>query len=147
MAGGNLDDDDGIVDINVTPLVDIMLVLLIIFMVASTYIVKPSIEVELPKAATGNEDLLDTTISVVITEAGELQLNGEPATEASIAETCREVKKAAEAGRSKDEPQAIISADKRTPHGRVVRIIDLVRRNGVLKFAINIDPEVVKASP
>ena len=53
MAGGaNLDDDEGIVGINVTPLVDVMLVLLIIFMVASTYIVKNSIEVDLPKAAT-----------------------------------------------------------------------------------------------
>ena len=47
MAGGaNLDDDEGIVGINVTPLVDVMLVLLIIFMVASTYIVKNSIEVD-----------------------------------------------------------------------------------------------------
>ena len=51
MAGGASfgDDDEGIVGINVTPLVDVMLVLLIIFMVASTYIVKNSIEVDLRK--------------------------------------------------------------------------------------------------
>ncbi len=138
MAGGaNLDDDEGINDINVTPLVDIMLVLLIIFMVASTYIVKPSIEVELPKAATGNEDQLDTTLSIAISASQELELNGEPSTEEAIAARCREVKQ-----REGDKAQAIISADKRVPHGRVVRIIDLVRQNGVLKFAINIDPEV-----
>ena len=60
MAGGaNLDDDEGIVGINVTPLVDVMLVLLIIFMVASTYIVKNSIEVDLPKAATGGGSRYD----------------------------------------------------------------------------------------
>ena len=54
MAGGaHMDDDDEITGINVTPLVDIMLVLLIIFMVASNYIVKEAIEVNLPKAATG----------------------------------------------------------------------------------------------
>ena len=138
MAGGTRsDDDDGIVDINVTPLVDVMLVLLIIFMVASTYIVKPSIEVELPKAATGG-DALDTTLSLVVSKDGKLFLNGEPATEDSIAARCLKV--------SKVDPkaQAIIAADKRTPHGQVVRVIDLVRRNGVLKFAINIEPAEVQ---
>ena len=77
------DDDEGIVDINVTPLVDVMLVLLIIFMVASAYIVKPSIEVDLPKAATGGETL-DTTLSVIVTDSGKLFLNGEPTTREAI---------------------------------------------------------------
>ncbi len=139
MAGGaDFDDEEGIVAINVTPLVDIMLVLLIIFMVASSYIVKPSIEVDLPKAATGNEDTLDTTISVVVDAQGKLFLNGDPATYESIAAKCREVKAADE------DAQAIIAADKITPHGEVVRLIDLVRQNGVLKFAINIDPEMLE---
>ena len=138
MAGGaDMDDDDGIVAINVTPLVDVMLVLLIIFMVASTYIVKPSIEVELPKAATGG-DTLDTTLSIVVSKDGLLFLNGEKATEEDIARRCKSI--------SKTDPkaQAIIAADKLTNHGEVVKIIDLVRRNGVLKFAINIDPTEVK---
>ncbi len=134
MAGGlNLDDDEGVNDINVTPLVDIMLVLLIIFMVASTYIVKPSIEVELPRAATGGETL-DTTLSIVVDATGAIFLNGEPTTEEAIAARCREV-----VAKDKDA-QAIIAADKATLHGRVVRLIDLIRQNGVLKFAINIDP-------
>lgn len=137
MAGGvNLggDDDETINAINVTPLVDIMLVLLIIFMVASTYIVKPSIEVDLPKAATGG-DALDTTLSIVIAPDGTLFLNGEPATEQTIIGKCKE------ASAKDDDAQAIIAADKATPHGKVVRIIDLVRQNGVMKFAINIEPE------
>lgn len=136
MAGGASfggDDDEGIHGINVTPLVDIMLVLLIIFMVASTYIVKPSIEVDLPKAATGG-DAMDTTLSIVIAPDGELFLNGEPASEDAIAAKCVAISKA-----DKDA-QAIIAADKATPHGKVVRIIDLVRQNGVMKFAINIEP-------
>ena len=140
MAGGaSFDgDDDAIVGINVTPLVDVMLVLLIIFMVASTYIVKNSIEVDLPKAATGGE-VLDTTLSIVVTDTSKLFLNGEPATEQSIAKRCQLV--------SKRDPkaQAIIAADKSTAHGQVVRIIDLVRRNGVQRFAINVDPEPMKA--
>jgi len=134
MAGGaDFDDGEGITGINVTPLVDVMLVLLIIFMVASSYIVKPSIEVNLPKAATGG-DTLDTTLSIVITEDGQLFLNGEKADEEAVKARCKTVAKL------DDQAQAIIAADKGTPHGTVVRIIDLVRQNGVLKFAINIDP-------
>ena len=135
MAGGaNLDDDEGIVGINVTPLVDVMLVLLIIFMVASTYIVKNSIEVDLPKAATGGE-VLDTTLSIVVEKSGKLFLNGEPSDVAGIAARCKEI------SRQDPKAQAIIAADKLTSHGQVVKVIDLVRRNGVQKFAINVDPE------
>ena len=58
MSGGATDnDDEGIVGINVTPLVDICLVLLIIFMVTATYIVKETIEIELPRAAHGGETM------------------------------------------------------------------------------------------
>ncbi|MBS2025252.1 MAG: biopolymer transporter ExbD, partial [Deltaproteobacteria bacterium] len=67
MAGGGMDPgDDGINEINVTPLVDIMLVLLIIFMVTASYIVKDSIEVELPRAANGGETT-NKTFAVMIT--------------------------------------------------------------------------------
>ena len=61
MAGGaNGDDEEGINGINVTPLVDITLVLLIIFMVTASYIVKETIEIELPRAAHGGETVQKT---------------------------------------------------------------------------------------
>ena len=62
-------------DINVTPLVDIMLVLLIIFMVTTTYIVNPTIKVDLPKAATATEQA-KTTLSLTLSKEGVLYLNG-----------------------------------------------------------------------
>ncbi len=135
MAGGaGGEDDDGITGINVTPLVDIMLVLLIIFMVTASYIVKPSIEVDLPKAASGG-DTLDTTLSLVLAKDGSLFLNGEATTREAIAARCKEVS-------SKDpKAQAIIAADNAALHGQVVGLIDLIRVNGVLKFAINIQPQ------
>mgnify|MGYP001203385202 CR=1 FL=1 len=79
MAGGaDLDDDEGITGINVTPLVDIMLVLLIIFMVASNYIVKEAIEVNLPKAATGEEVNNDNkSIALILKKDGRIFLNDE----------------------------------------------------------------------
>ena len=136
MAGGaDLDDDEGITGINVTPLVDVMLVLLIIFMVASNYIVKEAIEVNLPKAATGEETKDNNSIALVLKKDGRLFLNGEKTTKALIA------KKAAEVAKKDAKAVAMIAADRGAAHGEVVRLIDLVRSNGLLQFAINIDPD------
>lgn len=131
MAASVGDDDDGINAINVTPLVDIMLVLLVIFMVASAYIVKDTIEVELPKAATGSEST-DLTLSLVLDKDNQLYLNGTPATETEIAKACQD------AVAKNPEVQAIIAADEGVRHGRVIRLIDLIRINGLTKFAINV---------
>ena len=75
MAGGTQnDDDEPITSINIIPLVDIVLVVLIIFMVTASYIVTPAIEVELPKAKTG-EPKANTILALVITREGDLFLN------------------------------------------------------------------------
>lgn len=121
-----------ITDINVTPLVDITLVLLIIFMVTTSYIVNPSIKVELPKAATGSEQAR-TTLALTLTKEGVLYLNGERSDDAGVLRSI-----ATDLPRNPDL-QAIIAADKVVPHGNVVHLIDLVKRAGVRKFAINVD--------
>jgi biopolymer transport protein ExbD len=138
MAGGtgsfNGDDEGGrqIVDINVTPLVDVVLVLLIIFMVTATYIVNASIKVDLPKAASGSEQAR-TTLALTLDRDGTLYLNGEKSDEGAVTRFIGiELPKNADL-------QAIIAADKVVPHGSVVRVIDLVKRAGVRKFAINVD--------
>jgi biopolymer transport protein ExbD len=130
-ASARGDDDDGINEINVTPLVDIMLVLLVIFMVASVYIVKESIELELPKAASAT-DTPETTLSIVMDKERKLYLNGDPIEEAGLVSA---VQKAAEHNK---DTQAMIGADHRVYHGDVIRLIDLVRTNGLDKFALNV---------
>ncbi len=135
-AGSPFDSDDEggrmITDINVTPLVDIVLVLLIIFMVTTTYIVNPSIKVDLPKAATGS-DQSRTSLALTLTKEGSLYLNGERSDDAAVTRyIASELPKNAEL-------QAIIAADKVVPHGSVVHLIDLVKRAGVHKFAINVE--------
>jgi biopolymer transport protein TolR len=139
MAGGTsspFEDDDGggrmITDINVTPLVDIVLVLLIIFMVTTTYIVNPSIKVDLPKAATGS-DQTRTSLALTLTKDGTLYLNGERSDDGAVARYI-----AAELPKNADL-QAIIAADKVVPHGSVIHVIDLVKRAGVRKFAITVE--------
>jgi biopolymer transport protein ExbD len=128
-----------ITDINVTPLVDITLVLLIIFMVTTTYIVNPSIKVDLPKAVSGS-DQARSTLALTLTKDGQLYLNGDLSDEAQVArQIATELPK-------NPELQAIIAADKVVAHGSVVHIIDLVKRAGVRKFAINVDSSVTPSS-
>jgi biopolymer transport protein ExbD len=122
-----------ITDINVTPLVDIMLVLLIIFMLTANLIAKQAIEVELPRASQSTT-LNPTTLAITLTRDGSLYLNGHPTAAAEL----REAVKAAVAKDPKT--QAIISGDKSVSHGRVVWVLDTVKALGVASFAIQIDP-------
>lgn len=133
MAGGARRGRGIITDINVTPLVDIMLVLLIIFMLTANLIARQAIEVDLPKAAQGSTPA-PTALAVTLTREGVLHLNGKTIRAAAL-------RKAVAAAVAEDpKTQAIIAADRHTSHGRVVWVIDLVKGLGVASFAINIDP-------
>jgi len=138
MAGGMdayPNEDEGgrmITEINVTPLVDIVLVLLIVFMVTTTYIVNPSLKVDLPKAASGSETQ-KSSLGLSLDKDGKLYLNGEPATEEAVLSFIK-----AELPKT-PELQAVIAADKTVPHGDVVHVIDVVKRAGVKRFAINVE--------
>lgn len=128
-------DDDGqiMAEINITPLVDIMLVLLIIFMMVSTLVDYSAIHVELPKAATA-ETAKSESISIVISKSGEYFLSGTPMR--SIDELKQNIQ------RLKDQNpgiQAVISADKSVSHGQVVKVIDLIRKSNISKFAISVE--------
>lgn len=132
MAGGAR--KRGIIaDINVTPLVDIMLVLLIIFMLTANLIAKQAIEVELPRASQSTA-LPATTLAVTLTREGALYLNGKATTPAVL-----RAEVAAAVARD-PRTQAVISGDKSVSHGRVVWVLDTVKALGVSSFAIQIDP-------
>jgi biopolymer transport protein ExbD len=137
MAGGakSGDDDDLITDINVTPLVDVILVLLIILMVTATAIVSKTIPMELPKAATGEQT--PATLAVSIDQAGQVFLD-------TIPVTSEELRTKVRAARENDpEIRAVIAADGRIPHAKVVTVIDILRQEQITKFAINVRPEEI----
>ena len=146
MAGGASDDEDEITGINVTPLVDIVLVLLIIFMVTANFIVRETVEVDLPRAANGGETV-QGLVNVVIDKDGKLFFDG-----AEVPEDELQRKVSAAVAKDKDT-RAIISADQSLPYGRVMRLIDVVKGQGIAKFALNIQkdaapaPAAVPASP
>jgi biopolymer transport protein TolR len=126
------DNDEIISDINVTPLVDIVLVLLIVLMVTSSYLVNKSINVELPKAATG--ETTTPTMSISLDVAGKLYLDGQTIEQSGLQQKIRAAYKV------DPDVKAIISADGRVTHAQVVSIIDLLRTEKVTKFAINTSP-------
>lgn len=136
MAGSSMDKDDAdIVDINITPLVDVVLVLLVIFMATATYIANQAIPVQLPKAATG-EDAGSKNLAFVIDKESNLYFNGSPILLEKVSEQINLEKE-----KSPQGLQALVTADKDTPHGTVVKLIDVIRKNGITEFAINVEVE------
>jgi biopolymer transport protein ExbD len=137
MAASNGGGDEEIIaSINVTPLVDVVLVLLIILMVTASYVAeKDSIPMELPKAATGDNSTVPSTLSVSIDKDGRLYLDAQELTVDQMRSRVRE------AYNKDKETRAVIAADGRVSHSEVVKVIDLLRQEKVTKFAINVRPE------
>ena len=139
MHTGDSHDDDIIATINIIPFVDIVLVLLIIFMLTSSAIVKAAIKVDLPGAASAGS-AVEATVNVVVTKDGVIYVDGD---ELSKADARVRLK-----ARSTEDPkvQAVIAADKGLAYGDVIAVIDLVKASGVKTFALNIERQIPKAS-
>lgn len=132
MSSGGRGRRGGIVGINVTPMVDVVLVLLVIMMVSATYIVSQSLKVELPKTASSDE-ATPSVAAVTLTREGKSFFNNEPVDEAGL------VSKLRAARAQGNEVNLVISADRAVPHGSVVHVIDLAKVEGITKFAINVE--------
>ena len=133
MAGSSLyQDDEGagaITDINVTPFVDVVLVLLVVFIVTAKLIVARGVEIDKPKAATGGD--VQSTLRVSVNATGELFVNGDRY--ASDGEAVSRIK---EIAATSSRPKAIIAGDRKTAYGGVMRAIDLVQQAGITAIAL-----------
>ncbi len=137
MAGGASDDEGLISSINVTPLVDVTLVLLIIFMVTAKIIVSQGMPMDLPQAASGEE--MQMVFSVELTEQGRTFVDSkEVGNDAVIATLAQEAKK------GNPELRAVIRADTKVPHGRVIHVLDLLKQAGLSKIAFAVAPGTAK---
>lgn len=131
MAGGTVDDDDEITGINVTPLVDITLVLLIIFMVTTSIISNAEgLQVAKPEAATG-EKLQDSSVLLVCTADGTIQVDG-----ITMESDAAIVDKLTDKLVEDRNLQGIVQCDESAEVGQMVHLIDLMRDAGVKKYAI-----------
>lgn len=135
MAGGaSSDDDEGLISaINITPMVDVVLVLLVIFMVTARIIHAQGMPMDLPKAASGES--IQTIFSVELSADGKTFVDSEPVpNDAGIS-------KLAEEGKKKNpDLRAVIRADQKVEHGRVIHVLDLLKRAGVAKIAFAVAP-------
>jgi biopolymer transport protein ExbD len=141
MAGGANDDDDGLIaGINVTPLVDVTLVLLIIFMVTAKIIVSQGMPMDLPKAASGES--LQTVFSV------ELSADGKTRVDSNVVPNDEAISALAKDARTRTRDlRAVIRADRKVEHGRVIHVLDLLKRAGVAKIAFAVAPLPQGAMP
>src|ERR1700689_5177077 len=121
MAGGSANATPGpIVGINVTPMVDVVLVLLVIMMVSATYIVQQSLKVELPKTATSDE-AATSPAAVTITREGTFFYGGVPVAQPAL------VAKGRAAVHANPDVSLIVTADEHSFHGSVVHVVDLAK--------------------
>lgn len=139
MAGMNDDSqNEGIMSaINITPFVDVVLVLLVIFMVTAPMLVKDIMELRLPKTQSGDGQMMQT-LGVAVNKDGNILLNGQLTDEAGLSQAAKETLAKNSAA------QAIISADIEAYYGKVVKVIDILKTAGLEKFAVQIEREEKK---
>ncbi len=133
-ARGGRGRGGAIVGINVTPMVDVVLVLLVILMVSATWIVSQSMKVDLPNTATSDGSAASLAPAPTGPK-GDLPSNEQPVPEDQLRA------KLAEAGKKGDDVTLIVSADKAAQHGIVVHVLDLARGNNITKFAVQVERE------
>lgn len=128
-------DDDAIVDINITPFVDVVLVLLVIFMVTAHFIVSRGMNLQLPKAASIEQIKRQKNLNISISKDGRYSLDGHAA-------NLDDIKNAAKmATQNKEEVVVTLSADKGVIYESVIQVMDQLRLNGVSNFALQLEPE------
>jgi biopolymer transport protein ExbD len=142
MAGGALGEaDDAITGINVTPLVDITLVLLIIFMVTTKIVLNQTLPLDLPKAATGTSDV-QTVFSILLSADGRTVVDTNViANDEAILPLARTAQTA------HPELRAVIKADSAVTHGRVIHVLDLLKQAHVSKIAFGVSPTPATPQP
>ncbi len=133
-AGSSRTSNGAITGINVTPLVDITLVLLIIFMVTGKLVVRrDAMTLDLPKAATGAQ--VQEIFSVAILADGSLRLDGQAISDLPLRD------RASAALAANKDLRAVIQAEGAVPHRTVMHILDLLRQAGVAKVGFGVVKE------
>ncbi len=143
MAFSGTGDDSGLVsDINVTPLVDVMLVLLVIFMVTVPALVG-GVNVDLPKTREATPASATESIVISITRNGDTYIGRENIRAGDLPSKIQQL-----TSRSQNKnPTVFLRADRRVPYGEVVRIMSNLRGNGITRLSLITEPEQLEGQP
>lgn len=128
---GRDDSDETIGNINITPMVDIILVLLVIFMVTANFLKKESININLPKVGASDPNVAQS-IQIAVMKDGKLLMEGAETTEDSITATLTRDTKL------RPNMRVTLSADETLSYGKIARVMGLIRRAGVARIALSV---------
>lgn len=131
----NNSDDDPIVDINITPFVDIVLVLLVIFMVTAHFMTNRGIHLQLPKAASSEKIKTIKNFQIVISADGKYMLDNKVVTLNQIRNAMTSI------AQEKEKIRVTLTADKGVIYDSVIRVMDVLRLEGISDFALQLEPE------
>ncbi len=127
-------ESDSISDINITPFVDVVLVLLVIFMVTAPIMVKESMNIKLPKGKSTQKSNI-SIMSVAISKSGQVIIDG------NVIDLTILYDRAFDIVKEKPNIQVLISADKEAMHGDIIKVLDQVKLAGISNFAFQIEKE------
>jgi biopolymer transport protein TolR len=133
LGGGSDDDDQVLADINVTPLVDVMLVLLIIFMIAAPML-HQGIEVALPKAEATNLPMkMEDPLVLSVDRNGSLFVRETPVEIDGLVEQVKQQIA------SRGDDTVFLKGDREVPYGRVIEVLDVLHRGGIVHVGMVTD--------
>jgi biopolymer transport protein TolR len=124
-------DDDEIGYINITPMVDVLLVLLVIFMVTANFLKQESVNINLPKVNAADPNVAQS-IQVAMTRDGKLLMEGIDTTEDAL------VRKLSQESKYRPNMRVTLSADERLAYGSIARVMGLIRQSGVTRIALSV---------
>ena len=120
-------------DINMTPLIDVMLVLLVIFMIAAP-LMTSSLKMDLPKVAAAKNNDAPTALALGVTADGLLHLGDDVVTQDALTRTLKQ------SAARQPQPDVLLRADKSVPYGRVAELIGLVQDAGLTHIGFIAQP-------
>jgi len=137
MAAWSNGEDELIGGVNITPIVDVCLTLLIVFIVTASAMVNRSMPVQLPKSET-SESTPPSILNVAVTRSGEIFLNGVPGRLEDIPRAVEEAR--ARSGAADGRLAGFVSADVEAPYGKFAEAVDKLRLAGVSDIALDTQP-------
>ena len=121
------------VEINLTPLIDILFIVLLFLVMTATFARRTFVEIDLPDAATGAPEAADQVIRIDMDAAGGVYLGGRPVAFDGVRPSLLAMP-------NRDALTVVLAADERTPHGQVVRVIDAVRAASIPRLHLETVP-------
>ncbi|PJZ47288.1 MULTISPECIES: ExbD/TolR family protein [Leptospira] len=131
MAGASGSQDEEIGSINITPMVDVILVLLVIFMVTANFLKKESLNINLPKVQAADPNVAES-VQVAITKTGALLLEGK---DTDVSGLVRNLEREA---KIRPNMRLTLSADESLPYGKITELMGIIRKAGVTKIALSV---------